>query len=129
MAGLGTGSNVVVTGSPGTNAEAICATSPLLEVPRDSQTMIIVASAKVTPGTGATSATLRLRRGTTITDPNLFFYTLVGVTPGVGGIFSLNFLDIIASLATVQYSFTYQDVGASGGASINFSSICVWAIL
>ena len=122
MAQIFQGDAVAVNNSTAivTTAETVAVTGNPLSLPYTNAKIRIRGWVQVTPGTSTTGITIRIRRGTTITD------TLVGpatnLTAGVLAAatqqFSAAFTDSLQGLVQAQYSLTVQQAGAAANGSI-----------
>lgn len=103
-----------------TTAETIAATGNELPIPYVNGKVIIRGFILFTVGTDATSVTVRVRRGTSIT--STLVSGAVAVTQGVAAaaVVAIPFyaVDIVGALGTVQYSVTVQQAAATANGSI-----------
>jgi len=108
------GLNLVGGAGITTTTETIVGTTPIIPVPRDSETCLVIGHVLVQPGTGTTSVQTRVRRGATLADtlinsPVTYSALTVGLTTAMPHMV----IDTVSGLATVQYSLTVQQVGAT----------------
>lgn len=116
-------SATIVNGTIVTTAETIVATTTARPVSAPgSQGQLIQANVNITPGTGATAMTLRVRAGNSLTG------ALVGVaqqqpcTAAVPDNFDIATQDP-TTVGTVQYSVTAQATSATGNSTVNAVSV------
>jgi|GEM_PF-5821116 len=110
-----------------TTTETVILSAPRIPVVRGTMTALILALAQLTTGTGTTAVTPRIRRGTAITDP------LVGeanaVTVGAAAGSTEQFLGFaseeLTNVASVEYSFTLTQTGATGNGTALMGAILV----
>lgn len=116
------GSSSAATSIP-TTTETVLATSPPLSSDGGSQTVIAQATAGFTVGTGATSVTVRIRRGTGITGTVVASQAGITVTAGSEVVIGLNGQDNPGEVADQTYVVTVQQAAATGNGTNVLSSI------
>jgi hypothetical protein len=99
-----------------TTTETILATLSGIATDGPGQTVRITGWAQVTPGTGATSLTLRIRRGTAITGPVVGEANAVagGVAAGSAREIDVEAIDTLGDVAGQSYVLTIQQAAATG---------------
>lgn len=104
-----------------TTTETIVATSVALSLPSGNAKAVIRGRVAVTPGTGTTSVTLSIYRGTAIVGGNL-----VGAqnpiagsfTVGSTAVFDVEFTDVLSMVGGAQYCLSVKQTGASGNGTV-----------
>lgn len=111
-----------------TITEAVVVSSAALNTPRDEVEVFVFGCAQLTTGAGTTAVTPRIRRGTAITS------TLVSeendVTIGAAAASTEMFCMGVSeqrAATNIQYSFTLDQVGATGNGSAIYGWIVVLA--
>lgn len=106
-----------------TTTETVLATSPPLSADGQSQSVALEAVAGFTAGTGTTSVTVRIRRGTGIT--GAVVASAAGITVAAGNLVSVPIIgvDSPGEVADQQYVVTVQQAGASANGTNLLSSI------
>lgn len=106
-----------------TTAETVLATSPPLSADGQAQSVIIDAVAGFTVGTGTTSVTVRVRRGTGITGTVVNSIAGVNVAAGNSVAIPIQAVDSPGEVADQQYVVTVQQAAATGNGTNVLSSI------
>ena len=99
-----------------TTTENIFVSTPLLRINRNSAIVMIAAWGILTTGTATTTVTPRIRRGTAITDTlvSAADTVTVGAAAGSNEQFQMVCFEQLTSEQVVRYSFTLQQVSATG---------------
>lgn len=100
------------------NTELVICTLGPIEVPSDTTRVLVYGLCTVTGGTTATSLNTRIRRGSTLADTAVGFQSAALLSAGVLGQASVLVIDVLALAATVTYSMTAQQVGATANAAV-----------
>jgi hypothetical protein len=108
-----------------TTTETVAAVSPLVHIPFATVRAVVKGLAQLTGGTSTTGVTLRIRRGTLITDP--LVGDAVNLNQPVIGAGVANYVIGIAeqlqNRESVQYCLTVQLAAAAANGNINQSLI------
>ena len=119
-------STTIVGSTPGSGAETVILTSPLLTLPFDNAIVLIYWYFLATVGTGSTSYTVGVRRGTSTSGTRLNGSIFSNCTAGniipIAGCYQ----DAASLAGTPQYSITVQGVGTTG--AWNMQDPCIIAM-
>ena len=113
-----------------TTVETVVATLPPLTLPLDGAVVFLLGVCSWTVGTAATSAAVRIRRGTTTAG------VLVGsngtdtnpVTAGVNAQFTVAVFDQPGAVGPVQYVLTVVQFAATGNGATQWSQLMAFAL-
>lgn len=111
-------SNITVT----TTTETVLATVPAFnenEAGDFAQGVSFFGGLNVTPGAGSTQATVRVRRGTTVSGTLVGVAHGVGVTAAVPAELPIHELDPVFMQSGAQYVVTIQMTGATANSTVN----------
>ena len=119
------GTNVTLT----TTSETVVVTSPVLVLPADRVQLYILAWGQLTTGTGTTTVTPRIRRGTTTGGTLIGEANAEQVKAAAGSTepFLIALVDNVTDLVSVQYVFTLQQAGATADGTFLQGSMLVLA--
>lgn len=127
MAQIFQGDAVAVTNGTAvvTTAETVAVTGNPLSLPYNNAKVRIRGNVVLTPGTSTTGVTVRIRRGTTITDTLIGPATnqTAGVTAAAPQTFPIAYTDTLAGVVQAQYSLTVQQAGAAANGTIVSANI------
>lgn len=122
----GSGSKVAVNSTIVTTAETVLFTAPLISPPLDNGQVIIVWYVFMIVGTAGTAVTVRIRRGTAITDTLINTGFAAVATAGNDFRTSGCIVDSPGVTGPIQYSVTVQQTAATGNGAT--SEGCIAAI-
>jgi hypothetical protein len=122
------GNNTIQNATANNAAETVIAITPPISQPIDNAGVLIDFFAVVTPGTGNTSATFKLRRGTTTSGTQLNVTAALGCTAAVPLSYSMNYADTPGTVASQQYCLTLTVAGGAGNATVNDVSCAALAL-
>lgn len=119
-----------------TTAETIVLTSPPFTPAQDSAAIVIFGRAIITPGTTTSGIILRIRRGTTLTGPQLQQAApTIPATAALQGGFLEWYIDAAgfglgssSPVSGVQYVLTATQVAATANGTLNDGAIFVFAL-
>lgn len=123
-------SNTFIGPLPANNTETVILTTPPLTISLDFATVFLLWACNIVSGTGTTSLSFRLRRGTTITGalvtPAAFWtHTLAAANSAD---LSGNYFDIPGAVGGQQYSLTIIQTGATAAGTFNDGSLIAFAL-
>jgi hypothetical protein len=113
-----------------TTTETVIITSPLVRTYRNSGVVIVIAYVEVTLGTGTTTITHRIRRGSTTSDPLVNEANALAIQTAVGSSehYSLCIFEQLNSEQVNVYSYTLQQASATGNGTALEAGIAVLII-
>jgi hypothetical protein len=129
MAIGGTGASTTATSVPSLNAQALVVVSPIFEVPRDVEIIMICGSFTCNLGTGVSSMIATILRGGVLGSPIVGLPVRMATLPSLTMGMSICVVETVIGLATVQYCLVQQSVGATSGDQVNGGSIALLAFL
>lgn len=99
-----------------TTSETVVATLSGVTVPKGGDIVTLRGKVQVTTGLGATTVTLRVRRGTAVTDPLIDEGNPVSIASAAGGTdnYSVDVDDVPGELYRGSYVLTAQQAAATG---------------
>ncbi len=130
MAFVGQGSTAIVNATLVTTAATVIASTPIIEVPRDSDSAIIMAWCNITTGAGANAVQPQIVRGVLATSPVVAGANDInaGVTAGTRQEWNIMGFDAVSLLATVQYSLVFTQEAATANGTVNQVMIAAFFI-
>ncbi len=111
-----------------TTAETIIITSEAVTIPYGSARVYIRAGAQFSAGTGTSTVTPRIRRGTLVTDTVIGEANALTLNTAVGtnSTYTFEVLDTVSGFGSVQYVFTLQQAGATANGTVRQATIAVF---
>lgn len=120
--------STTILGSIGAaGAEIVIITTPPINEPIDNAQVLIFWAAWVSVGTGISSITARLRRGTTVSGTQVNVNGLQQGTAGQTQLYTGVYPDNPGVVAGLQYSLTMSAIGATGASTTN--DACILAMV
>lgn len=111
-----------------TTTETIILTSPLVEIVKDNGFVIIWFYSATLPGTAATSLTLRIRKGATLSGAVIGNPQANGVTAGIQYQTISIQVDTYALAGQVQYVATAQLGAATGNSTVADATLAIMTL-
>lgn len=108
-----------------TSAETVVVSSTPVPMPNQVTLVVILASASWTAGTGITGMNLRIRRGTSVTDPQVGTLYDHAAAAGADNSAFIMATDQVDNGYQETYSLTLEQTAASANGTVNQASILV----
>ena len=114
------GSTVTLT----TTAETVVLVGPMLQTPKDTSIVVLIASLSVLMGTASTGLTLRVRQGATATGAQIGSSFAQGNTTAGAGATAGIMVSAAANFTDYQqWCVTAQQVAATGNGTVNAATL------
>jgi len=110
-------SSTMIANVPASGAETVILTTPTIGLTLDNAAVLIVWYLNQGIGTGTTTASARLRRGTIVSGTLINLGPFLSVTAGANANFNGCYFDTPGIVGQVQYSLTLQGTGTTGAFS------------
>jgi len=108
-----------------TTTETVAVSSPVVILPLQTHHILVFAYCQMTAGTGTTTVTPRIRRGTAVTDPLVGEGNAITLAAGNTGNLVLMVAEDVAGRDSVQYSLTVQQAAATANGTVLQAGILV----
>lgn len=121
--------NTFIGPLPASAAETIICTTPGLNISLDFSIVLLVCMCQILAGTGTTSYTYRIRRGTTTAGVQVNASAWSNnVTVGANSCFGFCYFDTPGAVAAQQYSLTVQQNGATAAGTFGDCALLAFAL-
>jgi hypothetical protein len=113
---------------PASAVETLFFTTPPFSPAFDFAVILVEAFLAITAGTGTTSVSISIRRGTLVTSPTLLGLTPFTVAAGNSAMLRIVAQDTSGPLANVQYSMTVVQTGATAAGVANAGLLWAYSL-